>query len=488
MQTARLRFAAIAAALTISAGCSDDPGSGAGPDGGNAVIDAIFARWDRPGSPGCALGVARDGALVYLRGYGYANLDNHVPITPRTVFDVASVTKQFTAAVISMLALEGALSLDDDVRRWLPELPAYDRPVTLRHMLQHTSGFRDYLALFPLAGRDDYYPITHEQILAMMSRQRALVFQPGERYLYSNTAYMLLAQVAERAGGRSFGELAKTRIFEPLGMRDSRMYDDREAIIPRRATGYTRDDKGHPRIVHNYNFDIAGDGQLYTTVEDLLRWDDYLHGARKPAIHSMMLAEGHLENGEAVGYALGLALDERLGLRTAGHSGSSWGFRSQLLRFLDAGLSIAIACNADYADPGELAERVAGHYLEGRRERGRGDEKPGAVSQDAAVASEPWPVASGALAQFAGAYYSVELDATYRFEVVGDTLELRIEQEPPVGVRAVAADRFEFDFQPPGWSEPQPVSLIFVRDSVGTVSGTRLSSGSEQGIVFEKRR
>jgi CubicO group peptidase (beta-lactamase class C family) len=220
------RFAVVVTILALAVACTsrNDPHAGTETGDDNAVVDAIFASWDVRGSPGCALAVARDGILVYSRGYGYANLDYDIPITPQTVFDVASITKQFNAASLTMLALEGKLSLEDDVRKWLPELPEYDSPITLQHMIYHTSGLRDYLNLFPLAGRGDYYPISHAQILAMMVRQRALIFPPGDQYRYSNTAYMLLAQVLERAGGKSLGEMTRERIFEPLGMEGSLMY------------------------------------------------------------------------------------------------------------------------------------------------------------------------------------------------------------------------------------------------------------------------
>lgn len=482
-------FATGVTILALAVGCNSQNLPHAGVETGvdNATVDAVFASWDLPGSPGCALAVAQDGVLVYSRGYGYANLDYDIPITPQTVFDVASVTKQFNAASLSMLALEGRLSLDDDVRKWLPELPEYEWPITLRHMLHHTSGLRDYLNLFPLAGRDDYYPISHAQILAMMSRQRALIFPPGDRYLYSNTAYMLLAQVLERASGKTLGEITRERIFDPLGMQDSFMYDNREEIVPRRATGYDRDADGHVRIVHNYNFDVSGDGQLYSTVEDLLRWDNYLHGAEKPAIDSMMLTEGHLNNGEPTGYALGIRLDEYRGLRTVGHSGSSWGFRTELVRFVEPGLSIAISCNSDSANPENLAKRVADYYLADQLGPESGEEAPSADEQVADAASEPPALTSDQLEEFAGTFFAPELDASYRFEVVDGDLVVRIEQEPPIEVAVVADDRFEFSFHPRGWAEPQRVSLEFDRNRAGAIIGFGLSAGSERGIVFEKR-
>ena len=483
------RFAAVVAILALAVGCTsrDDPYAGVETGDDNAVVDAVFASWDVPGSPGCALAVAQDGALVYSRGYGYANLDYDIPITPQTVFDVASVTKQFNAACLSMLVLEGKLSLDDNVRKWLPELPEYEWPITLRHMLHHTSGLRDYLNLFPLAGRNDYYPISHPQILAMMSRQRALISPPGDQYRYSNTAYMLLSQVLERAGGQSLGEIAQERIFAPLGMDDSFMYENLEEIVPRRATGHARDDDGRVRIVHNYNFDVAGDGQLYSTMEDLLRWDNYLHGAEKPAIHPLMLAEGHLNNSDPVGYAQGIRLDEYRGLRTLGHSGSSWGFRTELVRFVEPGLSIAISCNSGAANPQDLAQRVADHYLADQLAPQIGDEETGADQQVADEGSAPPTLTSDQLAEFAGSFFAPELDATYRFSVVDGGLVVRIEQEPPLAVAPVADDRFEISFHPPGWSEPEAISLEFDRNRAGAVTGFDLSAGSERGIVFERR-
>ncbi len=402
------------AGLVLGAGCTiqKDPHASVETGDANAGVDAVFASWDKPGSPGCALAVAKDGALVYSRGYGYANLDYDIPVTPQTVFDVASVTKQFTAASITMLALEGKLSLDQDVRRWLPELPEYDSPITLQHMLYHTSGFRDYLNLFPLAGRDDYHPISPDHILAMMSRQQALVFQPGDQYLYSNTAYMLLAQVIERVGDKSLGEMTREHIFEPLGMESSLMYENLEEIIPSRATGYGRDADGRLRIVHNYNFDVVGDGQLYTTMEDLLRWDNYLHGTEKPAIYPLMLTEGALNNGDPIGYAQGIRLHEYRRLRTVGHGGSSWGFRTELVRFVEPSLSIAVSCNADYAKPGELAHRVADHYLAGQLGPESDYKSPDASEQGAGTLLEPPVLTSVELGGFSGRFFSAEHDAT----------------------------------------------------------------------------
>jgi CubicO group peptidase (beta-lactamase class C family) len=438
-------FARVAAVLALVAGCSCPSASAANTDIGNDTpsVDTIFATWDRPGSPGCALAVSQNGDLVYSRGYGFANLDYGIPVSPKSVFDVGSVTKQFVAASISMLELEGKLSLDDDVRRWLPELPAYEQPIRLRHMIHHTSGLRDYLTLFPLAGRDHYFPISLTQILDMMSRQRALVFLPGDRSLYSNTAYMLLAFVVERASGKPLAEFAEERIFGPLGMDGSLMYDNYEEIIPRRATGYDRHGDDDIRMVHNYNFDVPGDGQLYTTVEDLLRWDNYLHGPDRPAIHPLMLTEGTLDNGEPLGRARGLYLGEYRGLRTIHHTGSSWGSQSVLMRFVTPGVAIAIACNDGLADTLALAYRVADHYLADELGPEDGDEGRDEDSPEEEMPA-PRSMTPDQLTEFSGTFFSAELDAIYRFAVVDRGLVVRIEQEAPLEVIPIGDDQFKF--------------------------------------------
>ena len=449
----------VLAGSSFTVGCA----SQATVDAGIPEINAIFAAWDQPGSPGCAAAVPRDGDIVYSRGYGYANLDYDIPITPETVFDIGSVSKQFNAAVITMLALEGRLSLDDDIRKWLPELPEYEQTITLRHMMHHTSGLRDYLNLFPLAGRGDYYPISHRQILDMMSRQEALIFPPGDRYRYSNTAYMLLAQVIERASGKSIGTQVNERIFEPLGMTGSYAYDDFEQIIPYRGTGYAQQDDGGLRIVHNYNFDVVGDGQLYSTMEDLLRWDHYLHGG-KPDIYAQMLNAGHLDNGAGIGYAQGIVLGEYRGLQTVGHSGSSWGFRTQLVRFVEPALSIAVSCNADGIDAGRLAQQVADYYLADQLGPEIPDEDDGQRERE--MPAEPVQLTTSQLAVFSGEFYSPELDATYRFMLEDDDLVVRIEQEPPLRVVAVGDDRLEIRFGEQGLSGPQTAKLAITATSI----------------------
>ena len=270
----------------------------------------LFAERVSPGEPGCAVGVSRGNTVLYTQGYGIANLDYDLPVTPETVFDVGSVTKQFTAASIVLLSLDGALTLDDDVRVHLPELPDYGQPITIRHLLHHTSGIRDYLNLMALGGRDFYAPISHQDIVELMARQSTLNSMPGDRYRYSNTGYMLLATIVDRVAGRTYGEFARERIFEPLGMTRSFLYENAERIVHGRATGYAPDGADGYRMVHNYPFATAGDGQLYTTVGDLLRWSHALmsDAVSGPELGEVMLSPGTLANGAALDYGTGLAL------------------------------------------------------------------------------------------------------------------------------------------------------------------------------------
>ncbi|HVF05653.1 MAG TPA: serine hydrolase domain-containing protein, partial [Frankiaceae bacterium] len=209
-----------------------------------AQTDRIFAHFDRTDSPGCALGVFRDGHVAYARGYGMANLELGVALSPQSVLDIGSTSKQFTAMSVVLLARQGKLSLDDDVRKHIPELPAYEKRVTVRHLLTHTSGLRDYLTLWYLAGIDDADFTTDDEALEIITRQKVLNFLPGEQYLYSNSGFFLASVLVERVSGKSLARFAEENIFRPLGMRHTRFANDHTAIVPGRATGYARRDSG----------------------------------------------------------------------------------------------------------------------------------------------------------------------------------------------------------------------------------------------------
>lgn len=330
----------------------------------NAKVDAIFAQYDKPDSPGCALGVIKDGKLVYARGYGMANLEHGIQNGSKLVYDIGSTSKQFAAASILLLAAQGKLSLDDDVRKHIPELPAYQKPIAIRHLLHHTSGLRDYLALFSLAGINFDDTTTEKDALDIIVRQKALNFTPGDEWLYSNSGYFLLSIIIKRASGKSYAEFAKENIFDPLGMKSTLVLDNHKKIVPMRATGYAPNPRGGFQIEMS-NFEQTGDGAVMTTVEDLLLWDRNFYEPKigGKALLEQMLSVGAFNSGEKHDYAAGLIIGEYKGLRRVSHGGSWAGYRSELARFPDQKFSVACLCNLGVANPSALAMRVADIYL-----------------------------------------------------------------------------------------------------------------------------
>jgi len=330
-----------------------------------AKVDKVFERMDKTTSPGCALGLVRDGRLVYARAYGMANLDHDVVLTPSTVFHVASISKQFTAAAIHLLARDGKVSLDDDVRKHVPELPDFGAPITIRHLIHHTSGLRDQWELLILAGwRYSLDLITDDDVLQVMARQKALNFRPGAEYLYCNTGYTLLAVIVARVSGQTFREFTTSRLFKPLGMTRTFFRDDHAEVIKGQAYGYVPDRDTFRLSVTN--FDTAGATSLHTTVEDLALWDRNFSDGRVggPDFIATVLKKGTLANGDELPYASGLVHGTYRGLPTVGHGGSDAGYRSDYLRFPGERMSIACLCNLSSANPSELTRRVADIWLE----------------------------------------------------------------------------------------------------------------------------
>ena len=327
-------------------------------------VDQLFATWDKPESPGAAIAVIKDGAVVYKRGYGSANLEYNVPITPQTVFHVASVSKQFTAFAIALLASQGKLSLDDDIRKHLPEVPDFGKKITIRHLIHHTSGLRDQWTLLGMAGwrLDDV--ITKEHIMKMVRHQKELNFDPGAENLYSNTGYTLLAVIAERVSGQSFRDYTEANIFKPLGMSNTHFHDDHERIVKNRAYSYFSNEKGGFRAAP-LNYANVGATSLFTTAEDLARWvinfeDKKLGGAD---VIKQMQQQGVLNSGKQLGYAFGLGIGPYRGLNTVGHSGGDAAYRSFAFWFPDQRFGVVVLSNLGSLNPQQMARRVADLYL-----------------------------------------------------------------------------------------------------------------------------
>jgi len=309
----------------------------------------------------------KDGRIVYKHGYGMADLDHNVTITASTVFHVASMSKQFTAASILLLAQQGKLSLDDDVRKYIPELPSFGSLITIRHLIHHTSGLRDQWNLLELAGwRYSLDLITDEDVMSVVTSQKDLNFKPGEKHVYCNTGYTLLAIIVKRVSGMSFREFTTKNIFEPLGMSHTFFRDDHAEIVKNNAYGY-KSEKGGPFRLGLTNFDTAGATSLHTTVEDLALWDENFYHPRVggPSFLDQMLQRGKLNNGETLDYAFGLVVGKYKGLPTVDHGGGDAGYRSDMTRFPEQHFSVAVLCNDADTSPSRLARSVADIYLAG---------------------------------------------------------------------------------------------------------------------------
>ena len=375
------------------------------PDSVAAAIDRLYAPMSKPGSPGCSVGVYQNGEVVFSRGYGYADLINDVPISPSTRFTVGSVSKQFTAASIALLARAGRLSLTDDVRKYVPELPAYPTPVTIATLVHHTSGVRDFWELVDLAGMrpDDGY--TSDDMLSLAKKQKALNFPPGSEYAYSNTGYLLLGEVVHRITGQSLRRFADSAIFSPLGMASTLFLDDHNEIVPQRASAYQPSRSGYRIDV--WNNDIVGQGGLVTTIGDLQKWDETFYTARLggPEFIKLIQTTAPLTDGESNDYAFGLVVDSYRGMREVQHTGSTGGYRAAIFRYPDAHTSIAMLCNVTTANTTALAHSMADAVLGSRL----GNRQVVARATRADTAAPVHPAPSALLKVVAGRYRSDEL-------------------------------------------------------------------------------
>ncbi len=309
-------------------------------------IDPLFA--DFQNTPGAAIGVYQNGKLTFSKGYGLANLDYSIPISPNTIFDIGSVSKQFTAACIFLLEEQGKLSIDDPIQKFLPEIPIYNGDiVTIRNLINHTSGLRDYVEILDYASIPFDNVFTEEMGLAMMARQKEPNFKPGEKFMYNNGGYLLLAIIVRRASGKSIGEFAKANIFEPLAMSHSFILENPNRIIKNLATGYIKKGDGTFEKQHHLNFAIGGDGQVYTSVENLLEWDNNFYSQKigGPNFLKRMHERGILNNRDTLPYAGGLFIDNYKGHKLVQHGGAWGGFRAIILRLPDLHASVVVLAN-----------------------------------------------------------------------------------------------------------------------------------------------
>lgn len=348
-------------AILLAAGCLFGQNAEKQPQ-----VDRIFSEFNNQ-TPGCAVALEKSGAVALKAGYGMADLERNVPISPDTVFESGSLAKQFTAAALMLMAQQGKLSLDDPVRKYLPELPDYETPLTIRHVLSHVSGLREWRSIAEYRGMPEGRLVyTNRDLLEMASMQRALNFEPGTHYSYTNTGFNISTILIERAlgTGETFPQFTQKNIFIPLGMMHSRWREDYRTIVPNRALAYARSGAGF--IQDTPVEDIIGAGGLLTTVGDLLLWNGNFTDPRVggPEMVKAQQTTAVLKNGRRIEYAAGLEVTEWDGLREVAHSGSTGGYRTWLARYPDRGVSIAVMCNSAGANPTRLGRETARLWTE----------------------------------------------------------------------------------------------------------------------------
>jgi CubicO group peptidase (beta-lactamase class C family) len=444
-----------------------------------AKIDPIFAAYARSDSkgPGCAVGVYRAGEVAYAKGYGYADLEHDAPNTDTSRFYLASIAKQFTAAAVLLLAADGKLALGDDVRRYVPELPDRGQRITLDELLHHTSGVRDYGLLLDLEGVGDVDLVTTEDILWLLAHQQGYNFAPGTRYLYSNSGYVLLSLVVERASGKPYGAFVKERIFDPLGMTDTIVKDDHGAIVARRAVGYAIRPDGTRRSAVS-NTEYTGQGNILSTVRDLARWDAnfYAPTVGGPALIEGLRARGTLADGTQLAYAGGLIEDTVSGLAREAHDGTLAGYRARIVRYPTERLTVAVLCNDASAKTEALEQKVTSVLVPGFAPTGADSGAPPPASP---VAPAVAGLAAGNLGELAGRYTSDELARDVEIVVSGGRLVRRAWGGRFSATPLVPTGNDAFAQGDIGW--------VFERDERGQVKGVVVSSERTVGVHLTKR-
>jgi CubicO group peptidase (beta-lactamase class C family) len=442
-----------------------------------ADVDKVFVAYDSPDSPGCAVGIYRDGKIVYERGFGSADLEHNVPIEADTMFYAGSVSKQFTAMAVALAIKQGLFGLDDDIRQWIPELPDYGTPITVRHLIHHTSGLRDINTLMEIAGRRDEEAFDNDAVLRIIARQKALNFKPGDEYLYSNSGYAMLALLVQRAAHKSYAEFANANIFKPLGMTATHFHTDLGRLIKHRAFGYDGTKPGAIRLNTPQN-ERAGAGGLFTSVHELQAWDENFYtglvGGRN--VITQLETPGKLNDGTALNYAWGLEVGAYRGLPIVEHSGALGGYRAQIIRFREQHFTVALLCNSSEIEPARLSRRVADVCLKEVFPQPAPAPNRNPARNPDETAGPRTKYTSEDAAGFAGAYYSDELETTYRVKVEGaESLWLTRGAQPKrLPLEAGARDQFRA-----GGS-----TLRFERDAIGQVTGFTVDAGRIRGVKF----
>lgn len=334
------------------------------PDSTKIKIDSLFARWNSSSSPGCAIGVIRNDSVIYAKGYGMANIEYAIPNTPETIFHMASVSKQFTALSIILLARQGKLTLDDDIHKYLPWFPDLKAKITIRHLLNHTSGIRDQWQLLAISGTRLDDVITQEHIVKVLSKQRALNFSPGEQYSYSNSGFTMLAEIVKAVSGQSLRKFADSAIFKPLGMNNTHFHDDYKEIVKGRSYSYNRIDSTHfANSILSYS--NVGATSLFTNVNDMSKWmvNFYTYKVGDKSAIDSLTKNGKLNNATELPYANGIGVSTYKGWKMFGHDGGDAGYRTTISVFPDLKMGFILFGNVGDFNPGGKMIALANLFI-----------------------------------------------------------------------------------------------------------------------------
>lgn len=445
-------------------------------DSSNSIVDSAFVDI-RPGNPGAAVIVLRNNEVVYSAEYGIANLEYGIPLSDSSIFDIASISKQFCAMAALLLEADGRLDLDVDVRRYVPELPDFGHKITARHLVHHTSGIRDWPHVMSLGGVQMSDVISFEQILRMLFMQESVNFTPGGEYMYSNTGYNLLALVIERASGMSFREFTREKIFKPLGMLNTHFSDNYREVVRNKVDSYqmsSPDDGAGEYLVATNQLTALGSSSLNTTTHDFALWmqnfDTGIVGGQN--LVARMIQPGTLNSGTTMDYAFGLSVGSYRGLPMIGHGGSWAGYRTDFRRFPEQGLSIAIFCNFSDCQPNRRVLEIADSYLA---------DVMGPVPDvlDEPDTTKVMQITDTQLADYVGHYRSEELDSSYRLLVQDGNLIAEHWRNSTAVLTPRSVDNFE------GVTRWLP-KVRFFRDTKGQVTRFEVSGGRVNDFVFQR--
>jgi len=441
----------------------------------SARVDKLFSAWNSKDSPGCAVGISRNGAIVYEHGYGMANIELNVPVTAETVFAIASITKSFTAMSVMLAAERGQLSLDDEVQKYIPEWQDRDDHITIRHLLTHTSGLRDAFTMLGWAPLNGNAGDMNEGIARLLAKQRGLNFQPGTEYQYNNGGYNLLATILKRATGQSLREFAEANIFKPLGMAHTHVHDDVPMLVPNRASGYSRNASGWRAA--KVDGDIVGNSGMYSTVGDLLLWEENFE---KPRVGTMemfaaMQKPTVLKGGNAIPSGLGFGIGQYRGVPTVEGSGGDYGIATKVARFPNQHFAVAVLCNEDNIVMGGMARVNLDALTNGIADIYLADALGPAEAATETVPPTPVKLTDAQLSEKTGLYRIGGVDQPALVTVDHGTLM----------VRAYYRDDFDLELAPVGANRfllRNSVLLEFIPATPGQPKGWRIGEGNNARV------